>query len=532
VLALPLAGLALLLVQPDLDTHWQHGPSHFWLVLVTALVNLALGLAASEAARRRSDARALLVSLAFIASAGFLGLHALATPGTLVDAGNTGFVIASPVGLLVAAAFAAASGLDLSPAGAGAVVRRQRVLRLGLIAVLVVWAVVSATGAPPLDHPLVAEDAEAPLYALAIAAVPLYLFAALRYLRLYRRRGDALPAAVAAAWILLAEATVAVALSRSWQLSWWEWHLLMTVAFGLVAWTARAEYRRAASLPATFAGIYLDATREHADERSSAALRELVDGISHGTPTGGALEGFSAEEAELLERAAREIVALDGLFSPYVSPQLAARLREHPELAELGGVEQEVSVLFADLQGFTAFSEGRRPAEVIAMLNRYWSGAVPATLEQGGTLERFAGDAIMVVFNVAGDQPDHALRAARAAVGLQRAAEEVAESPDWPRFRVGLNTGLAVVGNVGSAEQRSFTAIGDTTNLAARLQGLAEPGQIVLGAATQAELGEAARVEALGRIEVKGKREPVEAFVLLRLEPTSVGSGTTPERGA
>lgn len=522
VLAAPVAGLALLLAQPDLDARWQHGPSHFWLVLATALVNLALGLAASEAARRRSDARAQLISLAFVASAGFLALHALATPDTLVDGKNAGFVLASPIGLGVAAVLAAASGLDLSPGVAAAVVRRQRALRLSLIGVLVAWAAVSATGAPPLNRPVGPSDVEGPVYALAVVAVPLYLFAAARYIGIFRRRGDTLAAAIAAAWILLAEAVVAVAVSRSWHLSWWEWHVLMTAAFGLVAWTARAEYRRAASLPATFAGIYLDATRDHADERSSAALRQLVDGITHGTPTAAALEGFSAEEAALLEQAAREIVTLDGLFSPYVSPQLAARLREHPELAELGGVEREVSVLFADLQGFTAFSEGRRPAEVIAMLNRYWSAAVPATLEQGGTLERFAGDAILVVFNVADDQPDHAMRAARAALGLQRAAETIAESPDWPRFRVGINTGVAVVGNVGSAEQRSFTAIGDTTNLAARLQSLAQPGQVVIGATTLAGLGGAGRVEALGRVEVKGKRDPVEAFVLLDLSP--VGS--------
>jgi adenylate cyclase len=517
-LAAPLAGLALLLAQPSLDARWMHGPSHFWLVLATALVNVGLGFAASEAARRREDARAQLIALAFIASAGFLALHALGTPDAIVEGRNLGFVLATPVGLLVAAVFAAASALDFSPKTAAAIVRHQRALRLSLIAVLVAWGVVSAAQVPPLDRPLVAEDVESTLVALAVAAVPLYAFAAARYVRLYRRRGDRLAAAVAAAWILLAEAAVAIAASRSWHLSWWEWHVLMTVAFGLVAWTAREEYRRADSLPATFAGIYLDATREHADERSSEALRELVDRVSHGTPTQGALHGFSAEETDLLERAAHEIVALDGLFSPYISPQLAARLREHPELAELGGVEREVSVLFADLQGFTAFSEGRRPADVIAMLNRYWSAAVPATLEQGGTLERFAGDAIMVVFNVADDQPDHARRAVRAAVSLQRAAGEIAESPDWPRFRVGLNTGVAVVGNVGSAEQRSFTAIGDTTNLAARLQALAQPGQIVLGAATLVALAGAARVEALGRVEVKGKREPVEAFVLLDFE--------------
>ena len=133
-------------------------------------------------------------------------------------------------------------------------------------------------------------------------------------------------------------------------------------------------------------------------------------------------------------------------------------------------------------------------------------------------VERFAGDAVMVVFNAAQDQPDHALRAARAALGLQRATAAVAaEQPDWPRFRAGVHTGPAVIGNVGSLEQRSFTAIGDTTNLAARLQAAAEPGQVVIGGATREALGEVAIVEALGRLDLKGKREPVEAFLLVRL---------------
>ena len=177
-----------------------------------------------------------------------------------------------------------------------------------------------------------------------------------------------------------------------------------------------------------------------------------------------------------------------------------------------------MSVLFADLEGFTAFSERAEPARVIEMLNDYWARAVPAVAEEGGMVERFAGDAVMVVFNGAVDQPDHALRAARAALGLQRATEAVAaERADWPRFRAGVNTGPAVIGNVGSREQRSFTAIGDTTNLAARLQATARPGQVVIGGATRDALGEVAIVEALGRLDLKGKRQPVEAFLLVQL---------------
>jgi len=521
-LALPLAGLALLLAWPSADARWEHHPSHFWLVLLVAAVNLALGLLAGDVARRRGDARLVLVSLAFIAAAGFLGLHALATPGVLLDGPNTGFVVANPIGLLLAAALAAASARDLGPESEW-LVRRQRALGATVLAVLAAWAAVSLAQLSPLDEPLGDDRADTILVTLAVGGVALYGYAAWRYLVLHRRRPARVLLALAAAFTLLAEAMVVVAFSRNWHASWWEWHALMAIAFGVVAWTARAEYRRQGSATGVFSPLYLERTIELVDRRSAERLEALVGALGRGEPTEPLLAGYrkrdglGSEETALLERAAREIVALDDLFRPYLSPQLAARLREQPELAELGGTEREVSVLFADLQGFTAFSEGRSPGEVIAMLNRYWSATVPVTIEHGGTIERFAGDAIMAVFNMTGDQPDHALRASRAALALQRAAAELAPEPDWPRFRVGVNTGPAIVGNVGSAEQRSFTAIGDTTNLASRLQGLAQPGQVVVGATTLAGLGGTARAEALGRVEVKGKREPVEAFVLLDL---------------
>jgi class 3 adenylate cyclase len=133
-------------------------------------------------------------------------------------------------------------------------------------------------------------------------------------------------------------------------------------------------------------------------------------------------------------------------------------------------------------------------------------------------IERFAGDAIMVVFNAAADQPDHARRAAAAGLELQRAAAELAaEDPERPRFRVGINTGPAIVGNVGTAEQRSFTAIGDTTNLASRLQTFADPGQVVVGETTYEAIADDARVESLGKLDLKGKSAPVAAYLLLGL---------------
>jgi class 3 adenylate cyclase len=223
----------------------------------------------------------------------------------------------------------------------------------------------------------------------------------------------------------------------------------------------------------------------------------------------------------LLERAAYQLRRTDELFRPYISPQLAEGLEEHPELAVLGGQEREVSVLFADLSGFTAYSERHRADEVITMLNTYWAATVPVVAErEGGVIERFAGDAIMVVFNAVDEQPDHALRAARAALGMRDEVMRVAYAhPDWPRFRIGVNTGPATVGHVGAAQVRSFTAIGDTTNLSARLQAQAHAGHIVISQSTRQAIGGRAQVEWLGRLDLKGKRDLVEAFELLSLTP-------------
>jgi adenylate cyclase len=144
----PLGGLALLLVEPNLDFDWEHHPAHFWLVLSVSLVSVALGALTSEAASRRSDPRLFLVSLAFLASAGFLGLHALATPGVLLEGRNAGFVVATPVGLLIAAVFAAWSSVDRPD------VRSMRLLRWGLVLILAAWAAVSLAEVPPLDRQL------------------------------------------------------------------------------------------------------------------------------------------------------------------------------------------------------------------------------------------------------------------------------------------------------------------------------------------------------------------------------------------
>jgi class 3 adenylate cyclase len=149
------------------------------------------------------------------------------------------------------------------------------------------------------------------------------------------------------------------------------------------------------------------------------------------------------------------------------------------------------------------------------MLNAYWAVVVPVIDAAGGVIEHFAGDGVMAVFNASGDQPDHARRAARTALAVIEAGRAPAAAhPGWPIFRVGVNTGRAVVGDVGAAGRRSFAVIGDTTNVAARLMAAGEPGQVVVAKSTWDALGNAAEGDALGPTRVKGKRLPVEAWIL------------------
>jgi adenylate cyclase len=317
-------GAGLLLAEPDLDLRWEHHPSHFWLVLTVSGVNVALGLVASEVAARRDDDRTFLVSMALLASAGFLGLHALATPGILIDHPTAGFSVAARVGLLLAAGLAAVSALGPGSRVVGVLARHHRRVRVVLWVVLAAWAVASLARVPLLDRPLPPDAVPPPLGLLALVGVALYGMAAVRYAELYRRRHRPLPLAVLVAFVLLAEAMIAVAFSRTWHAMWWEWHALMAVAFGAILVAAGVEYRREGSLTAVFAGIYLDSTLRRIDPHDAERLAEVVDAIRSGRPADQILarfrqEGMSREEADLLERSAREHSRVDELFHLYVA---------------------------------------------------------------------------------------------------------------------------------------------------------------------------------------------------------------------
>jgi class 3 adenylate cyclase len=429
-LLLPLAGFLVLLANPRWDLIWEHHPSHFWLVMGAAAITAVLSYTTGDAARRRGDARVFLVSIAFLAASGFLFLHALATPKVLLDRPNGGFLIATPVGLTICSLFFAASAGRITPKRATSIVQSMSFVRLALIAVLLAWAAVSLTKLGPLDESTGVQRGSAPLIALSIVAVACFLVAGVRYGRLSSRRPSGLIASIVAADVLLAEAMLAVAFSRSWHATWWEWHVLMLAAFAIVAAAARAQWREE-----PFSDLYLDGA-EHATRR--------------------------------------------------------------------------VSVLFADLEGYTSFSERRRPHEVSDALNAIYAVAVPVVRDQKGEVNQIIGDAIMATFNTRGDQPDHAERALRTAIALR---DEAARHPDWPRLRIGVNTGEAIVGVIGAAGGRTFTVLGDAVNVASRLEAGAPAGGIVAGAETIAEARNV-RATHLGPLQVKGKAQPVAAYLV------------------
>jgi adenylate cyclase len=519
-IALPLIGLAVLIARPELDHEWRHQPSHFWLVLAVAVVSVALAYVTHEAATRHRDARLVLISLAFGAASGFLALHALATPGILLPGSNLGFVIATPVGLTIASVLAAASALPLAGPHGALVLRHARHLRLGLVAILVAWGVASLLGVPPLQSGTTPVEVATPFRLVALASVALYAFAAWHFLRLLLIRRRPLLLATVIAFVLLAEAMVTVVFSRDWHVSWWEWHVLMALAFASVAIGARIEYRRERSLTGAFGGLYLAGTLERLDRWHADALSEMADARAEGRSTARLVErlrldGATREEVSLLERASVELHRVGELFRPFVPQQFADRARTDPSEAKPGsGEEREITVLFADLSGFTAFSERHEPTAVVDLLNRVWAATVPIITAEDGLIEGFAGDGVLVLFNAFGDQPDHAQRAARAAIAMRAAVDAIAGgSGNRPRFHIGINSGPAYVGSIGAAGRRAFSAIGDTTNLAARLQGAARSGEIVIGDATWDRL-DAARGQPLDGLALKGKRHPVRAWRL------------------
>ncbi|MFO1344803.1 MAG: adenylate/guanylate cyclase domain-containing protein [Rhodocyclaceae bacterium] len=214
------------------------------------------------------------------------------------------------------------------------------------------------------------------------------------------------------------------------------------------------------------------------------------------------------------------------MFSRYVSKDVVARLLESDETPVLGGEAVRITVLFSDIRGFTTISERLSPEEVVEMLNRWLAAACTAVQKEGGSVDKFIGDAIMAEFGAPLHCEDHARRALRAAIALRDAAIEMASwmkerfaGRDLPDFGigVGIHSGRAVVGNIGAPERMEYTAIGDTVNLASRLEGATRTLNCTV-AASRAAVDEAGPGIITGdsqTIAVKGREAPVEVLAVL-----------------
>ena len=224
-----------------------------------------------------------------------------------------------------------------------------------------------------------------------------------------------------------------------------------------------------------------------------------------------ALAGYA-----FVRRRARQTRAM---FAQYVPPAVVSRLIAQPELMRLGGEAREVTLMFTDLANFTTLSEQLSAEQTVEVLTAYFNAMTPIVHATGGTVDKFIGDAVMAFWGAPLDDPQHAEHAVTAAILMQQAMQVLvadlrARGLPPIHMRIGLHTGRVVVGNVGSEQRFSYTAIGDAVNLAARLEGAnkAFGTGILLSAATAAQLPSSVALRALDDVVVKGKTEPVRVF--------------------
>ncbi len=209
-------------------------------------------------------------------------------------------------------------------------------------------------------------------------------------------------------------------------------------------------------------------------------------------------------------------------FKQYISPELVDQLVNHPEQINLGGETKNLTVLFSDLEGFTSFSEKLKPRDLVLLLNEYLGEMTDVLFKEKGTLDKYQGDAIMAIFGAPLEQPDHAVRACQTALHMQTTLAKL--NQQWKnlgqiqlKVRIGINTGVVVVGNIGSKDRYDYTVIGDEVNLAARLEGVNKMfgTSILISESTLQELGDNYITRELGRIVVKGKTHPITVYELI-----------------
>ena len=296
--------------------------------------------------------------------------------------------------------------------------------------------------------------------------------------------------------------------------------LAMLLAGGLVTWLL-ARVSPLAALASAAAAVALIVTVSRAAFSQAGLLLDPVYPamILVALYVGASIANFVRSE---LERS-----RIRSAFGHYVAPALVAELARHPERVRLGGEARTVTLMFADVRGFSALSEGRPPEELVRFVNRLFSPLSDTILANRGTIDKFLGDAVMAFWNAPIADADHARNACRAALAMQSdiahlnaaLAEEAAACGDTAlpvRLGIGLNTGACVVGNMGSPERFDYSVLGDAVNVAARLEEATKSygSRIVVGAETAALAGGMALLE-IATIVPRGKSRPETIYALV-----------------
>lgn len=228
----------------------------------------------------------------------------------------------------------------------------------------------------------------------------------------------------------------------------------------------------------------------------------------------------------------KEKIELKGAFAKYVNPKLVDQIMAHPENLKLGGEKRPITVLFTDIAHFTTISESLKPESLVALLNEYFEAMSQVILEEGGTLDKFEGDAIMAFFGAPLEQPDHALRAATAALKMRQKLADLLQKwqtdPPLPGgekkplidFRCGLSSGEVIVGNMGSTTRFDYTVMGDVVNLGSRLEGANKKydTRIMVSEATAEIVKDQFEMRELDVIKVVGKTQPIKVFEVLNFK--------------
>lgn len=224
----------------------------------------------------------------------------------------------------------------------------------------------------------------------------------------------------------------------------------------------------------------------------------------------------TVETVKAHKRLAREEVARAN-YSRFMPEYVVKQLLDNPDSFRLGGVNQTITVLFADIRGFTALSEKEKPEKVVGLLNKYFSAMTEIIFRHGGTLDKYIGDGLMAIFGAPTASPEDALNAVKAAVTMQKRLvtlndELRAEGYGQVSVGIGLHTGEATIGYIGSDKRSEYTAIGDTVNLASRLESNAAGGQILMSEATAEASGNLIPVTAREPLTVKNRVQPVNVL--------------------